>query len=123
MDILQSDIIDDIFIEICRHTDLEQLLGLQLLSKYNKKLIRKTRWVDICINLYDTINIDDIIIYLATNFNFACYDLSICIFTDKSLKLLVNCHTLYLAWCRHITDECIQTLREKGVNVIENDEY
>ena len=116
MNILQSDVIDDIFIEICKYLEFEQLLELQLLSKYNGKLIRKTRWDHTDVRLRDTKDIDDKVIHLATNFNFGIYDLTECVrVTDKSVKMLWNCDYMHLNIHHKITNSCIQTMREKMV--------
>ncbi len=80
MDILDSqlgsNIVDDIFIEICKYLKFKQLLELQLLSKYNGKIIRKTKWIHNGAILNNTSAIQKKIIYLVTNFNFMCYDLT-----------------------------------------------
>lgn len=67
---LDSNIVDDIFIEVCKYLDFDELLIIQLLSKYNQQLIRKIRWDHTVVKLNNTIDIDDKVIYLATNFNF-----------------------------------------------------
>ena len=108
---VESTIVDDIFIEVCKYFDLKELLRLQLLSKYKSELIRKTRWNHTDVKLYNTDGIDDKIIYLATNFNFMRYNLSYCYrITDEAVKMLGNCHTLYLSECNMITDEAVKML-------------
>ena len=62
---LESNTIDDIFIEICEPLGFEQLLELQLLSKYNGKIIRKTKWSHTNVGLYNTDNGDSKVIRLA----------------------------------------------------------
>ena len=108
---LESNIVDDILIEICTYLDFEQLLELQLLSKYNKEIIRKTRWDHAEVNIKNNGDIDERVIYIVNNFNFGLYDLSGCTkITDKSVKMLGNCHELYLSLCYQITDKTVKTL-------------
>nr|QBK89812.1 MAG: hypothetical protein LCPAC101_00950 [Pithovirus LCPAC101] len=135
---LDSNIVDDMFIEVCKNLDFDNLLNLQLLSKYNKYLIRKTKWSHTDVKLKNNTDINDKVIYLATNFNFMKYNLNGCYditdesvemlsnvhsskllecyrITDKSVKMLGNVHSLNLSGCDKITDEILKTLRDKGV--------
>ncbi len=115
MDILESqldsNIVDDMFIEVCKNLDFDNLLNLQLLSKYNKHLIRKTKWFHVDVKLNNTSNINDKVNYLATNFNFMKYILFLCDnITDESVKMLCNVHSLDLSCCYNITDESAKML-------------
>nr|QBK89945.1 MAG: leucine-rich repeat protein [Pithovirus LCPAC101] len=115
MDILESqldsNIIDDMFIEVCKNLDFDNLLNLQLLSKYNKHLIRKTKWSHTNVKLKNTWNINNKVKYLATNFNFMKYTFYRCDnITDESVKMLGNVHSLCLKLCGRITDESVKML-------------
>ena len=90
---------------------------MQLLSKYNQKLIRKTKWYNTEVKLTNTSDIDDKIIYLSTNFNFMSYNLFNCSYvTDGSVCKLSNIHSLSLAFCENITDTSIKILGEASIN-------
>ena len=82
-------IVDDVFIEICKNLDFNELLKLQLLSKHYKNIIRNTRWIHTEVKLKNTNDINNKIKYLTSDFNFKKYKLKKCDkITDESVKLL-----------------------------------
>nr|QBK89955.1 MAG: leucine-rich repeat protein [Pithovirus LCPAC101] len=124
MDIMNSQvgpsIVDDIFIEICKNLDYKHLLKLQLLSKNNNKIIRRTKWSHTYVKLINTNDINDKVVYLAANYNFMCYDFTRCSeLIDSSVEILCNCHSLILSHCK-ITDKSVRMLGMAAANSTNN---
>ncbi len=107
----ETNIVDDMFIEICKELYFSTILNLQLLSTHHKSLIRRTYWRHCLAVLKNTTYINEKVIYFHNNYHFMKYYLSGCKnITDESIKLLGKLHTLYLSNCYNITDESVKCL-------------
>ena len=81
---------------------------MRQLSKRHKKIISVMSWYK-----YMYVRNETILRHIIDNYKF----LNLCLYrdvTDKEVKELKNCHTIYLFGCKNITDECIKELKENG---------
>ena len=122
---------DDTFKLILEKTNnIKFVIGLEVLSKHYKKIIRDHCW-HVQVNIRNNI----VLKHIVNNYNFKnlnitrkcdinkyihklrnCHTLNLSNtnITDESVKLLGNCHTLELSWCKNITDEIVNLLRSLG---------
>src|SRR3984885_12247068 len=117
-----------IIMDILLYLPLKKLIEMEQLSTLYRDIIRKNNLSHLIITLRRVKNIK----YVIKHYNFIKYDfngsnitnktvkllgnchtldLRCCILiTDESVKLLGNCHTLNLSWCHKITDESVKLL-------------
>ena len=92
-------------IEILKYLPLAQLINVRLVNKYLSALIKGCNWDHLIVRLRDTDKIKSVV----KNFNFIKYNFSFSNITDDIVKKLSVCHTLYLCYCKKITDESVLT--------------
>jgi Leucine-rich repeat (LRR) protein len=127
--------INDIFIEICKNIfDLEQLIKMELISKYHMCVVRKTNWyhfsvylnekqIEHALSIYNFKNLnlhtgvtDELVSKLI---NFHTLNLSGTKITDGSVSKLINCHTLNLSYTA-VTDESVSKLTNCHILYLRN---
>jgi len=94
----------NIFAEICKYMNLQELIKLEQLSKYHRDIIRSYPWDHLMVKLMDKT------LYVLKIYKFMKLDLSETHVTDKSVKELKNCHTLNLSYTK-VTDESVKKLK------------
>src|ERR1700733_10405419 len=85
---------------------IKKLIEMEQLSTLYRDIIRKNNLSHLTITLRRVKNIK----YVIKHYNFIKYDFNSSNITDKSVKLLGNCHTLDLSYCHKITDESVKFL-------------
>src|SRR3984885_14938426 len=95
-----------IIMDILLYLPLKKLIEMEQLSTLYRDIIRKNNLSHLTIILKRVKNIK----YVIKHYNFIKYDFNNSNITDKSVKLLRNCHTLDLSWCNKITDESVKLL-------------
>ena len=103
LDYVPLEIINLIFDDL----NLNDLLHLASTNIWLMNHIRTTKWRNICVRINKNINNVN---HIVTTYKFIKYDFSYSQITDESVKLLGNCHTLYLYGCTNITDESVKLL-------------
>jgi len=93
----------NIFPEICKYMDLQELIKLEQLSKYHRDIIRSYPWDHLMVRLMNKT------LYVLKMYKFMKLDLSFTDVTDESVKELKNCHTLNLGWTK-VTDKSVKEL-------------
>src|SRR5580700_9703339 len=94
-----------IIYDILKYVPIKQLIKMEQTNKNFINIIRNGNWPHLVKIKSNAILIDIINKYKFINFNLSNSNV-----TDKSVKMLGNCHTLNLAWCKQITDESVKML-------------
>src|SRR3984885_2114950 len=94
-----------IIMDILLYLPLKKLIEMEQLSTLYRDIIRKNNSSHLTITLRRGKNIK----YVIKHYNFIKYDFNNSNITDKSVKLLGNCHTLDLSYCE-ITDKSVKFL-------------
>src|SRR5580700_5253397 len=91
--------------DILNYLPLKKIIEMEQINKKFKQLIISNKW-DHLVKIKDKTTLIDVFDkYKFTKFNLNYSDI-----TDKSIKMLGNCHTLDLSCCRQITDESVKML-------------